>query len=432
MFNAAEYQQRIDFNKKFAAQNGFASGLPDSPDPATRAYVDWTVDLQRKVGLKVDGYFGSDTFKAYQKSKGVYVEPGELIPEDTSPGVIAYGRSIGSPSGVQIVRWFDNHDPDVPFWYGWGSSREGVPINWLAVHEPVGSLEGTWRSFEKMRGEDHKYSHGTHFTIGLDGTIYQHNPLEYWLVNLPGMNKRGISIEPINRVNGKYRNGTYEAPSPYEGLILPADWVDDGDTEGYTVPPLVQLNSFVRLSNFLLGMNVGAIQIADDILGYDRAQNRFLIGRIDNWKKVKDDPSFVPSSIVAHKWVGNHSDGIFYLLVLTLYRELGYPLDDAQAMAAHLLQGAEGQWIDLPPRRGPRQTGNGPTFSGRKGYSSSGAALTSSGGTQREYTQTGSEAEDSGTRTGSTTREPVLVSALKYAGMALTALEIWKRLKRRK
>ncbi len=422
----AQYSEAIEFNEKFARRNGFADGLQDSPNPSTRAFVDWTINLQRKLGETVDGKFGSDTFEAYQKMKGIHVEPGELVPRDTSPGVIAYGRSIGQPQGVNIKRWFD--PGDVPYFLGWNSSREGEPIRYLVVHEPVGSLKGTWNSFEKVRtgSSGKKYSHSVHFTIGLDGQIYQHGPLEKWEVNLPGMNKSGISIEPINRVNGKFRNGRYEAPAPYEGLILPAPWISDGDDEGYTVPPKAQLRAFVKLSNFLLGLQDGDIALADTILGYDRARNRFLIDRIDNWRDVADGAirAGVPSSMVAHKWVGSHSDGVFYMLVFTLYREKGFSIEDAQAWAMQALTGADDDWIALPQPRGPRQLGSvRPSVGKAKGsYSASGT---------REYTVESEQAESVTEPKTAQSEGGAFWTFIKVAGAALTIRELLKAIRKR-
>lgn len=114
-------------------------------------------------------------------------------------------------------------DTDIPDWITQQFlpvnpySRPGTPlkkINGLVVHyvgNPGSTGWNNWHYFEGL-AESHERKAGSHFIIGLDGTVIQCVPLNELTYCSNSRNKDTISIECCHkREDGKFEDETYES-----------------------------------------------------------------------------------------------------------------------------------------------------------------------------------------------------------------------------
>ena len=194
-----------------------------------------------------------------------------------------------------------------------GRSRKGVPT-FVVIHNSAGSggEEGVFKSLLSK-------GYGTHFTIGLDGTIYQHaDPIAQILSHASGLNNDSIGIE---------------TPAPYKWKTAGAVQKEAGYTNAgtstwygssvFAIPPQQMIDSMnqllATLSSKIPSITPFLSTFPDNYIGPEKLKKRKtdfgvkMYNKGGSWSHPKPDFKQWGGSIISHRdWVAK-ADGRYFL-----------------------------------------------------------------------------------------------------------------------
>ena len=194
-----------------------------------------------------------------------------------------------------------------------GKSRKGVPT-FVVIHNSAGS-GGEEGVFESLLSK----GYGTHFTIGLDGTIYQHaDPITQILYHASGLNTDSIGIE---------------TPAPYKWKTAGSVQKEAGFTNAgastwygssvFAIPPQQMIDSMnqllATLSSKIPSITPFLSTFPDNYIGPENLKKRKtdfgvkMYNKGGSWSHPKPNLGTWGGSIIAHRdWVAK-ADGRYFL-----------------------------------------------------------------------------------------------------------------------
>jgi hypothetical protein len=218
-----------------------------------------------------------------------------------------------------------------------GQQRKGNPT-YVVIHNSAGSSgqEKVWKSLLKD-------GYGVHFTIGLDGVVYQHgDPITQLFYHASGINDDSIGIEIPMRFYGP--PGSAQAQAGFtvakQGVWWASNSMDDGQvyigkdkqtgvrkyrtTNGFTVPPQKMVDANNKLLAFLSAkipsITPGLTTFPSNYPGPEKLRKRQGSVGVKMWNKGGSWSSPVPSksgpfkgSLLSHRDWSAKVDGRYFL-----------------------------------------------------------------------------------------------------------------------
>jgi hypothetical protein len=217
-----------------------------------------------------------------------------------------------TPSGIK-ASFYNGTTPKENIFDRSNSVRDLSKITEFIIHETV-----NWSAASTI-GTLLKREKGVHYILSEDAKIYKTGGWDKILAHAGGVhNSRAIGVEVVSPFYGAVYKGPHAADVATYWPIPPirAPWAhyNVGQEQTYLLPSEAQFESTWQLTLQITSSPL--INVPLKFLGLDKANNRFVITGLQNYRKAKGP------GIYAHSYIG-HSDGAVLVLYCYLRSKFG-------------------------------------------------------------------------------------------------------------